>query len=508
MRTTLPSYTLPIKKLSSLDVRNALLGPIDEKILRANMFNPENAQNEVEFLNRKEGQTLHWNSVELTIPPTVYRPREDTQLLHDVLQTVQPFGSHRLLEIGSGSGAISIAAAQQGWTVHACDVNPYAVAATRFNAQQARVEVEVDEGGLGPLQGSPAALAWTPGSYDVVVWNMPYIPLDEVQGELLGPMEEAALVDTHPEGLVTVVARWMRSGNLCTMGGIGLIVCRERTGWRRSVDVLRHHGLAARTIKRQTFSDDETIQVVAVWHPFVLGKHHSFGEIDSTNAEMLRNRYHVGDSLTAMIQTAGRGRHGNDWHDHHNSFKGSWMLDPDHFPDISPRRQLQVAQEIRLAIPTQQHQDNLLLVKWPNDLLVRSEGEEQWRKYGGILFQSYSKGDEQRLVLGIGINTKQDSLNFGQGAIEEIGIRHTASELFPILNAVVASMFEKKHPAVQKQNSESTTLESMLRTCFYREKKYTVASVSMQGLILEDDHGTKVTVEDDANLTWISLHPQ
>ena len=95
------------------------------------MFNQENTQLEIEFLNRKEVQTILWNSLKLNIPPTVYPPREDTDLLDQVLAGITPFGSKRLLEIGSGSGAVSIAAAMRGWTVHACDINPYAVAATQ-----------------------------------------------------------------------------------------------------------------------------------------------------------------------------------------------------------------------------------------------------------------------------------------------------------------------------------------------------------------------------------------
>ena len=72
------------------------------------MFEPENAQNEIQFLNRNDGQIRTWNSVELFIPPTVYPPREDTDLLNEVLNTIPPFGTKNLLEIGSGSGALSI----------------------------------------------------------------------------------------------------------------------------------------------------------------------------------------------------------------------------------------------------------------------------------------------------------------------------------------------------------------------------------------------------------------
>ena len=88
------------------------------------MFDSENTLKEIEFLDRKEVEVLEWNSMNLSLPPTVYPPREDTQLLYDVLETFEPFGTSKLLEIGSGSGALSIAAAKRGWFVDACDITP------------------------------------------------------------------------------------------------------------------------------------------------------------------------------------------------------------------------------------------------------------------------------------------------------------------------------------------------------------------------------------------------
>ena len=472
------------------------------------MFRPENAQNEIQFLDRNDAKKYTWNSLNLLIPPTVYPPREDTELLHGVLESIKPFGSHKLLEIGSGSGALSISAAKQGWNVHACDINPYAVAATRHNANEANVEIDVIEGGLGPSKEEHVMHAWDSGTYDMVLWNMPYIPPEEIGDQLLGPLEEAALVDTHPEGLLSVFARTMAKNKLCKMTGIAILVCREHVGWKRSIDILRQSGLAARIVKTQTFDDNESIHVIAAWHPFVTSKHHQVQEIDSTNAEMLRGSYTVGDSLIAAVQTDGRGRHGNDWQDHPQSFKGSWILNPENLLTITPKKQLQVAHEISCALKLNEIQVKKMLIKWPNDLLLRLEENQMWRKYGGILFQSFSKGEEQRVVLGVGINMKQQGLVQGQGAIEEIGIDHSSSELFTILNAVVASMFENKHSALEGVNNDYLDSKYILSKCIYRNKLYSLESVSSHGLILMDEAEQKVSIDDDVNLDWINLHPQ
>ena len=472
------------------------------------MFNHKNTQFEIEFLNRKEVQTIQWNSLELDIPPTVYPPREDTDLLDQVLAGISPFGSRRLLEIGSGSGAVSIAAAMRGWTVHACDINPYAVAATQHNAKKAEVEVYASEGGIGPIESADLIQAWSPGTYDVVVWNMPYIPAEDIEGNLLGPLEEAALVDTHPEGLLSVFARWMANNTLTKMNGTAFLVCRGHVGHRRSIDVLRQHGLAARIVQSTTFGDNEAIHVVAVWHPFVSSRHHKLREIDSTNAELLRGTYNSGDSLVATIQTSGRGRHGHVWQDHPDSFKGSWVIDSKQLRSITPKQQLFVAQEIKAALQFKEEHKSLMSTKWPNDLLLQTKDDAMWRKYGGILFQSYSKGDEQRVVLGVGMNVKQVTLNSGQGSIEDVDIHLTSSELFPILHAVVASLFEVKHPTIATLPREEINMDSLLRTCFYRNQMHTVERVSSHELVLVSEENERQVVTDDVRISWSDLHPQ
>jgi release factor glutamine methyltransferase len=471
------------------------------------MFNPDNARNEIDFLSRSSSTSQSWNSIQLTIPPTVYPPRKDTDLLHQVLSEINPFGSRSLLEIGSGSGALSIAAARLGWNVDACDINPYAVLATRQNAKEANVQVNVFEGGIGPSEFEGEEAVWKSERYDVVLWNMPYIPAEEVDN-LLGPMEEAALIDTHPQGLLTVFARMMAESRFCKLNGIALLVCRKNVHWRRSVDVLRQQGLAARVVRSLTFDDGETIQVIATWHPFVQSKHHRVREVDSTNAELLRGNYSPGDSIVANIQTNGRGRHGNQWQDHPGSFKGSWMLDPSSIVEISPKRQTEVAQEIRFAICTEQQHLKSMGIKWPNDILVRCDEKQLWKKCGGILFQSYSKGDEQRIVFGIGINMTAESLRPGQGGLEEIHVTSSISSLFTTLNAVVASLFEEKTAIQLPPPEHEIRLESLLKNVFYRNNEYVLESVSDQGIGIVDSSGIRHVIETHDELSWTNLEPQ
>ena len=124
----------------------------------------------------------------------MYPPREDTDLLANRIIKLGPGRGKKMLEIGSGSGAITILAASLGWKVHACDINPFAVSATKGNLEQNGFNGIVKEGGVGP-EKFPFE-----DKFDLVIWNLPYI-VSNANDEYLGPMEDAALLDNDLLGL-------------------------------------------------------------------------------------------------------------------------------------------------------------------------------------------------------------------------------------------------------------------------------------------------------------------
>jgi release factor glutamine methyltransferase len=73
----------------------------------------------------------------IMVPPTVFHPRFyfTSKFLAEYISTLQLAG-RKVLDVGCGSGILSLAAARSGGTVTAIDVNPSAVLATRENASQ------------------------------------------------------------------------------------------------------------------------------------------------------------------------------------------------------------------------------------------------------------------------------------------------------------------------------------------------------------------------------------
>lgn len=124
----------------------------------------------------------------------VYRPSDDTLLLAKAVHAEVRRGE-RFLEVGCGSGYVSLVAARAGATVTCTDANPHAVALARHNAKQNGLAVQAVETDL---------LAGLTGPFDVVAFNPPYLPTAP-DDYVPGPLNLA--FDGGPDGN-TVVLRF------------------------------------------------------------------------------------------------------------------------------------------------------------------------------------------------------------------------------------------------------------------------------------------------------------
>ena len=105
--------------------------------------------------------TVFGQDVTLEPAPGVFVPSPHG-LFYASAPRVEP--GNRVIDIGTGSGVLAIAAAKRGARVVATDVDARAIAAARHNAALNGVEIETH---LGPL------FAGATGTFDVVLANLP-----------------------------------------------------------------------------------------------------------------------------------------------------------------------------------------------------------------------------------------------------------------------------------------------------------------------------------------------
>lgn len=101
------------------------------------------------------------------VPEDVYPPSEDSILLIESLDVRE---GERVLEIGCGSGIVSLHCAKNGCDVTCVDINPSAVDCAFGNAERNGIGMNVLESDL---------FRNVTGRFDTIVFNLPYLPVED-----------------------------------------------------------------------------------------------------------------------------------------------------------------------------------------------------------------------------------------------------------------------------------------------------------------------------------------
>lgn len=131
-------------------------------------------------------------TVSLNVPETVYEPREDSILLAAALERMmedknikavlesnklRPSSKNKfmlkVLEIGCGSGLLSIIAAKNGCEVLAADIDSAAVECAKRNTELNEVKIKPIQSDL--FQNIPIK------KFDLIVFNPPYLPEEQTE---------------------------------------------------------------------------------------------------------------------------------------------------------------------------------------------------------------------------------------------------------------------------------------------------------------------------------------
>jgi release factor glutamine methyltransferase len=161
-------------------------------------------------------------SLEFAVNPAVLIPRPETEtLVMEALRRLKPLDSPRVLDLGTGSGAIAVAIAkhQKGAKVTAVDVSAIALTVAASNAQRHGVADRITflQGDLfNPVAGQ---------TFDLVVSNPPYIADAEFAALDVGvrDFEPRSALAGGPDGLDFYRRIAAGVANLLAPGGAVLV---------------------------------------------------------------------------------------------------------------------------------------------------------------------------------------------------------------------------------------------------------------------------------------------
>jgi biotin-(acetyl-CoA carboxylase) ligase/methylase of polypeptide subunit release factors len=497
--------------LEGIEMHSLLTGCVLEPFMSGDAsFDALHAEAEIERLERA-AKPLDWQAptgetFSMLIPPTVYPPREDTDFLASVLTSERLPPKTRWLEIGCGSGALSLHAARLGCHVTACDINPLAVACTRAHFVQNGLSAKVLEGGPGPFIDGGSAQWGGDQTYDVVVWNTPYLGEEALSEGKLGPLEEAALTDTDRVGLFARMAQILSSTSLLSNNGIAYMTVSSKGVGAYACETAWARGIAARCIASKDFEDGETLSIIALWKPYVNAPFLHRQTTLSTNDDVIEFAGATGATVRADVQTTGRGRRGRTWQSYPGAFMASWLVHSGQGWPHSTNDQLRVGEAlVRLLRVMSGCPHDEVCLKWPNDVFLRS-GDGQMKKTAGVLFEAVSQGDTHHLVLGVGLNVEASAEE--HAALHEVGILAASDDLHPLLHAMVASLFQQVSGLPQNARVDQVEQEvlngiSHLGPLFYKGSEAVVLGVTSLGSLRLEGH--EEAVDEPEDVSWSIL---
>ena len=481
-------------------------------------FDDDSISRELELI-AKEQQFISWKApngeiFQLDLPHTVYPPREDSNLLANRLVKLGSGNGRNCLEIGTGSGILSLLCRRQGWRVEACDINPIAVASARKLFQQNHAEdIQVFEGGPGPLEDGKITQWAKQKNYDLIFWNLPYLNVTK-DAPLLGPMEDAALIETEGKDLFEVIVKKIDQHQLLSDNGLGLFLVGESKSTEHLVNTAAKSGFACRITDTESFEDGEEIKIIAIWRPFAKAKKIHLHTVTSTSTELLSSNWPIGSSLSSDYQTDGHGRRGRPWDNAAEALACSWKIG-NSFDTSTNILQLICGFIVKQSLQQHNKSQNSIQViqKWPNDILLKQDNKVS--KVCGVLIESISKGNINETVIGIGINLSESKnmpvYEIPAGFAKSLDKGLNRSILQSEINCRLAGLFEEPknipkanlaayHKLAIKSITDGFTASSKL---IYRNKVVSFHSVNMDGSINVCDQNNQQIICDEVEaLEW------
>ncbi len=172
--------------------------------------------------------------------PGTYPPQADTWLLADVLRRSGLADGRRVLDVGTGTGALALAASAGGaHSVTAVDLSARSLASAWVNTRRSGARVRLLRGDLlGPVRGE---------RFDLVVANPPYVP---AAGDVLPRHRSARCWDAGVDGRALLDRFCAEAPRLLAPGGALLLVHSTVADPGRTQEHLTAGGLRVTEVAR------------------------------------------------------------------------------------------------------------------------------------------------------------------------------------------------------------------------------------------------------------------
>ncbi|NUP51946.1 MAG: methyltransferase [Catenulispora sp.] len=185
--------------------------------------------------------------------PGVYAARSDTRFLLESLSCEHISAGSKVLDIGTGTGALAVAAAVRGAAVTAVDVSRMALASAFCNGLLRGRRIRIRRGDLfSPVRGH---------RFDLIVSNPPYVP----ESPFPAPGSQSRAWDAGPAGREVLDRLCVQSRRMLAPDGVLLIVQSSVADVPKTCDLLRRSGLRPEVVARARGRFGPVMRERALW---------------------------------------------------------------------------------------------------------------------------------------------------------------------------------------------------------------------------------------------------
>jgi len=201
---------------------------------------------------------ISFGTLRLSVAPTVYEPAEDSFLLATYASGI--IGGKRILEIGCGTGIVSLSAALVNGanSVLAVDINPEAVECAKRNATANGIK------NCSFRQGNLFTSIPDTEKFDFILFNPPYLPT--TREEKLKLESENAAYDGEESGLETF-SQFAESvsEHLAPGGKVAVIATSLSDGMKKTLELLQQHVGTAQILAEEAFFFEKIYLIEATY---------------------------------------------------------------------------------------------------------------------------------------------------------------------------------------------------------------------------------------------------
>ncbi|UCH31439.1 MAG: methyltransferase [Candidatus Bathyarchaeota archaeon] len=185
------------------------------------------------------------------VSKNVYEPAEDTFLLACHMFVNE---EKKVLDMGTGCGILAILAAEKAREVIAVDINPFAVACAKRNAELNGVSTKVVVC-LGDLFDAIKE----PEKFDLILFNAPYLPVE--------PIKENGWIEKAWTGGKTgriIIDRFIgKVANFLTENGRILLVQSSFSNVRKTLTEFLQHNMFAKEVAEKKLPFEKIVLIEA-----------------------------------------------------------------------------------------------------------------------------------------------------------------------------------------------------------------------------------------------------